>query len=290
MHSISGFYYVKAADCVYECKARGSFRKEHIIPLTGDYVDIETNGDKGTVVAVCERKNSLQRPPVANLDRLFVVVSMKRPEPNLFVTDKLTAFACYYDIEPVVVLSKCDLADPSGIKDIYEKAGFKVICCSSVKNDGFGEFSSLISGKICAFSGNSGVGKSSILNVLMPELGLETNDISDKLGRGRHTTRSVKLYEFAGGYVADTPGFSSLDFENSTERIYKEKLEFCFPEFEKFVENCRFYPNCSHLNDKGCAVKTAVDSGEISFSRYESYKRMYEEVKDFKKYEEKPVF
>jgi ribosome biogenesis GTPase len=285
IQSISGFYFVEAADAVYDCKAKGSFRKKNISPLVGDDVLIDVSESKGTVVEIEPRKNFLIRPPVANIDMLFIVSSVDGPKPNLYVIDKLSAFANFHGIQPVIVFSKCDLADVTDYRNIYEKSGMKTICCSAAENKGINEIAELINGKICAFTGNSGVGKSSILNSIMPELQLETREISSKLGRGKHTTRTVSLYKLCGGYIADTPGFSSLDFENSTERIYKDELSDCFPEFEEYKNFCKFSLSCAHLNDKGCAVVQAVNDGFIARERHESYVRMYSEVKDFKKWE-----
>ena len=282
MHSISGFYYVEAAGFVYECKAKGAFRKDKNAPLVGDRVLIETDGDKGFIIKIEPRKNFLVRPPIANLDKLFIVASADRPKPNLYVVDKLTAFAAYHKIAPVIVFSKTDLADISSFADIYRRAGIPVFSCSSVSGDGMDRLSDAIAAGINAFAGNSGVGKSSLLNYFLPELLLETNEISDKLGRGTHTTRSVKLYRYREGCIADTPGFSSIDFEENGERILKEDLAACFPEFEAFASDCRFFPSCSHTVDKGCAVINAVQHGMISPQRHQSYCRMYEEVKGFK--------
>ncbi|MBR2410669.1 MAG: ribosome small subunit-dependent GTPase A [Clostridia bacterium] len=286
IQSISGFYFVEAADAVFECKAKGSFRKKNITPLVGDNVVIETADGKGTVVEIFDRKNSLVRPPIANIDILFIVASVDDPKPNLYVIDKLTAFANYHGIEPIIVFSKSDLADAGCFLDIYNKSGMKVICCSSEKNEGIDSIRELITGKVCAFTGNSGVGKSSILNAISPELELPTASISSKLGRGKHTTRIVSLYKLCGGYVADTPGFSSIDLELSTERIYKDELPDCFPEFGAFTDGCKFSLSCSHVTDKGCAVLEAVKNGDIAKERHESYVRMYNEVKNFKKWEE----
>ena len=286
IQSISGFYFVEAADAVFECKAKGSFRKKNITPLVGDNVVIETDGEKGTVAEILTRKNFLVRPPVANIDRLFIVSSVLDPKPNLYVIDKLSAFAVYHGIEPVIVFSKSDLADSSKYEEIYLKSKIKTVCCSSLNKDGIDKIIELIDGNVCAFTGNSGVGKSSILNAISPELSLATNETSSKLGRGKHTTRTVSLYRIGGGFVADTPGFSSVDFENSSERIYKDELPDCFPEFSDFTDNCRFSLSCSHTSDKGCAVIRAVEDGIVSKERHESYVKMYEEVKGFKKWEQ----
>lgn len=282
MHSISGFYYVEAAGFVYECKAKGAFRKDKTAPLVGDRVLFEPDGEKGFIIRIEPRKNYLVRPPIANLDKLFIVASADRPKPNLYVIDKLTAFAVYHKIEPVIVFSKTDLADISPLADAYIQAGFSVFACSAVSGEGMELLSDAIATGINAFSGNSGVGKSSILNYFLPDLSLETNEISDKLGRGKHTTRSVKLYRYRDGCIADTPGFSSIDFEENGERIMKEDLAACFPEFEAYTSDCRFFPSCSHTVDKGCAVVKAVHDGQISFQRHQSYCRMYDEVKGFK--------
>lgn len=285
MQSISGFYYVEAADEIYECKAKGVFRNKRIAPLVGDNVKIETDGNKGTVVTIEERKNSLIRPPVANLDLLFIVSSIADPKPNLYVIDKLSAFAVYNRIEPVILFSKCDMGSCDELVDIYSKTGFTVLRCSSYANEGAEDIKRLISGKVAAFTGNSGVGKSSILNMLDPELFLETNEISNKLGRGKHTTRSVSLYRIADGLIADTPGFSYLDFEKTSEKIFKEDLPDCFPEFCNYADDCKFGPSCSHTCDKGCAVIEAVNNCFISAERHNSYIKMYDEVKNFKKWE-----
>lgn len=281
VQSISGFYYVEAADSViYECRAKGSFRKEKLSPVTGDGVTFVPDGDKGFITKVEPRKNLFVRPPVANIDRLFIVSSVDRPKPNLFVIDKLTAFCFYRGVEPVVVFSKADLGDADSFVSIYRQAGIDAFACSAVCGEGLAPFAERIEGKLCAFTGNSGVGKSSILNALIPSLSLPTNEISDKLGRGRHTTRSVSLYPYAGGYVADTPGFSSFEFENGREKIEKSALAECFPEFAPFAGRCRFSPSCAHRNDRGCAVREAVSSGKIPEERYRSYCRMHDEVKD----------
>ena len=287
MHAISGFYYVEAAGFVYECKAKGNFRARGITPLTGDHVVFEPDGDKGFILSVTDRKNFLQRPPIANLSRLFLVSSADRPKPNLYVLDKLTAFAVYHDVEPVIVFSKTDLADVTDYARIYKQAGFRVLCCCAKTGEGLEELRMAFSDGINAFSGNSGVGKSSLLNALLPGLALETNEISEKLGRGRHTTRSVRLYHFGDALLADTPGFSSIDFEENGETIRKEALPGCFPEFAPYLEDCRFSPSCRHLNDKGCAVVRAVQEGKIPVERHRSYCQMYEAVRDFKDWNRK---
>ncbi|MCR5207987.1 MAG: ribosome small subunit-dependent GTPase A [Eubacterium sp.] len=286
---IGGFYYVDTDDGVYECKARGSFRKQGITPLVGDNVEITVNnGDhENTVDRIFERKNSLVRPPLANLDRLFIVSSLVEPKINTLIIDKLIAIAEYKEIEPIIVITKTDLSsDFSLYADVYSKAGFKVISCNNSDGTGSGEIKELMSGSICAFTGNTGVGKSSLLNNIYPELKLATGETSKKLGRGRHTTRHCELFKTDGGYIADTPGFSSLDFERC-EKILKDDLPYCFREFLPYIESCKFQTNCSHINDKGCAVCEAVNNGEIGKSRHESYIAMYNEVKDIKEWQKK---
>lgn len=286
MKGIGGFYYVETADGVFECKARGIFRKKKITPLVGDYVSITVNENaENTIDEISERKNSLVRPSLANLDQLFVVSSVIEPKFNVSVVDRIVAIAEYKNIEPVIVITKIDL-DSSYEKycDIYTNAGFKVILCDNIKGAGAEQIRSLLKDKTSAFTGNTGVGKSSLLNAIDAGLSLETGETSRKLGRGRHTTRHCELYRVAGGYVADTPGFSSLDFERG-EKIMKEDLPYCFREFLPYLEKCKFQNNCSHINDKGCAVVQAVKDGAISAERHNSYTELYNEVKDIKEWE-----
>lgn len=286
MKGIGGFYYVETADGVFECKARGIFRKKKITPLVGDYVSITVNENaENTIDEISERKNSLIRPPLANLDQLFVVSSVIEPKFNVSVVDRIIAVAEYKNIEPVIVITKIDLVSSyEKYYDIYTNAGFKVILCDNIKGAGAELIRSLLKDKTSAFTGNTGVGKSSLLNAIDTGLSLETGETSRKLGRGRHTTRHCELYRVAGGYVSDTPGFSSLDFERG-EKIMKEDLPYCFREFLPYLEKCKFQNNCSHINDKGCAVVQAVKNGEISADRHNSYTELYNEVKDIKEWE-----
>lgn len=281
--AIAGFYYIEAGDGIYECKARGKFRKNNISPTVGDRLAFEDLGNgKGIVNNILPRKNLLIRPPVANLDRLFIVSSHNTPSPNALIIDRLTAIAIENKIEPIIVFNKSDLGDMSQWVEIYKKSGFKTISASGLSGEGCDEIFNLLKDKVSAFTGNSGVGKSSILNKLMPELSLDVGDVSEKLGRGRHTTRHTELFKVGGGYVADTPGFSSLDIEK-TMLLEKENLQFNFPEFANYLGKCKF-SSCTHTVEKGCQIINAVNSGEISKSRFESYRSIYNELKAINKW------
>lgn len=285
--ALGGFYYVKSPALIYECRARGVFRKEGITPYVGDRVEIEeTEAEKGYVINILPRKNNLVRPPVANIDNLLIVVSVEDPRPNPLVIDKLIAVAVYKGIEPIVAITKTDLASADELLDTYQKAGIKTFCVNSVTGKGVELLKPEFESKITAFTGNSGAGKSSLINALSPkDFELKTGETSKKLGRGRHTTRHVELFELCGGYLADTPGFSSVDVD-SFETILKEELADCFMEFEKHTKHCKFR-DCAHLNETGCAVRAAVDEGQIAPSRYESYKKMYEDAKKINTWERK---
>ena len=276
-----GFYYVEAAGGIHECKARGVFRKRGMTPLVGDHVDI-TVPDDGycSIDAIHERKNSLVRPAMANLDILMIISSVKEPKANLYLIDKMTAAAVSKSIEPVVVFTKTDLGSAEEYTAIYRSVGIRAFEFSAVDLRGIDEIKAVLKDKVTAFCGNSGVGKSTLLNSLFPELSLQTGEISDKLGRGRHTTRTVELFKKHGGYIADTPGFSTVDIERF-ELIRKDELKFAFPEFEQYFGSCKFN-SCNHLCEKGCSVIEAVENGVIPRSRHESYVRMYNEVKDIK--------
>lgn len=280
--AISGFYYVNSEDGkTYECKARGKFKNNNQTLLVGDKVDFTPDGEKGVVDAVKPRKNTLNRPPVANIDKLFIVSSSVVPSPSTLLIDRMTALCAYKNIDPVIIFNKNDLEDVSDWCKIYRNAGFKTIACSAVSGEGINDIISELNGCISAFTGNSGAGKSSLLNKIFPTLSLSTGDVSEKLGRGRHTTRHTELFEHEfGGYVADTPGFSSLEAEKD-DLNFKENLSDFFIEFEDFKYDCRF-SDCNHTGDKGCAVCAAVNSGKIEETRYKSYLTIYEELKDLK--------
>ena len=282
---IGGFYYIEAAGEIYECKARGAFRKKKISPLAGDKVTITVReGKENTIDEIKERKNILQRPPEAKIDTLIIVSSVKEPVPSLLVIDKLTAIAVDKGIKPCGVFSKSDLGDTAELEEVYKKAGIEVasVCCKT--GEGVDKVKRMIGSGITVFTGNTGVGKSSLLNCIDERFSLATGEISDKLGRGRHTTREVTLYRVGEGYVADTPGFSSLDIQETSDIIVKENLPFCFPEFEEYLGRCKF-SSCSHTVEKGCLVLEALRMGDIHPNRHENYVSMYNDVKDLKEWQ-----
>ena len=287
MQSNGGFYYVEVADTVYTCKARGSFRKEGISPVAGDHVEISVmDSENGTVEKVLPRRNVLLRPPVANLDLLVLVVSVTEPAPNLQVIDKMIAIAEQNDIEPVLCFNKTDLESGEQLAATYRAAGFECFIVSALHPETVRPLYEYLQGKVCAFTGNSGVGKSSILNALDPDLQIETGEISKKLGRGRHTTRCATLFHVGSGLIVDTPGFSSLDVGMVEENLDRDQLVFCFREFDKYFGKCRF-STCAHIKEPGCAVRAAVETGEVASSRYESYTALYEQLKAKKEWETK---
>jgi len=281
---IGGFYYIEANGDIYECKARGAFRKKKISPLAGDNVTITVreNGEN-TIDDILERKNFLIRPPVANVDTLVIVSSVKEPVPSTLVIDRLTAIAVSKNIKPCVVFSKSDLGDTKELEEIYKKAGLDVcsVCCKT--GEGVEKVKEMIKGGITVFTGNTGVGKSSLLNCIDSRFSIETGEVSSKLGRGRHTTRDVTLHKVNDFYVADTPGFSSLDIE-SGELIMKDDLPYCFPEFSEYLGKCRF-SSCTHTVDKGCKILDALEKGDIHESRHLSYVTMFNEVKNIKEWQ-----
>ncbi len=284
--AIGGLYTVDASDGIYECNARGVFRKKKISPMCGDRVNFNAAGEGFVIEEILPRSSELIRPPLANLDLLVFVSSTVEPRPNTLLLDKFIAIAEFKGIRPVVVFTKVDKQSGAELAEIYRSAGIDVFECDNVTGEGSAEVKAMLQGKLSAFTGNTGVGKSSLLNNMFPELELATGEISKKLGRGRHTTRHVQLYKLeGGGYIADTPGFSSFD-TNRYDIIFKEKLAGCFVEFADYTDKCRF-PDCSHTKEKGCAVIEAVKAGEIPQSRFDSYVQMYEEAKQLKEWEYK---
>lgn len=282
--AIGGIYTVEAPDGAYECKARGVFRKKGITPLCGDNVEILVDENAPVIEEILSRKSEIIRPPLANLDVLVFVSSTCEPQPNLLLLDKFIAVAVHKNIVPMIVFTKIDKTDYKQYSDIYEKCGMQVFGIDNTTGVGAEQLKNALKNKISAFTGNTGVGKSSLLNNIFPELDLATNEISQKLGRGKHTTRHVELYKLSeGGYIADTPGFSSFD-TNRYDIIFKDELADCFTEFAPFVDKCRFQ-DCSHTKENGCAVIEAVNEGIIPKSRHSNYVAMYEEARQLKEWE-----
>lgn len=281
VRGVGGFYYVKTSNGIFECKLRGKFRKEKCSVLVGDEVEITVGEGPGQALASIEkifpRRNEFVRPPIANIDKLFIVASVCDPEPNTIIIDELIAIACSVGVEPVLIISKTDLGSYEGLRDIYEKAGIKTILFSKFNNEGIEEIKSCLKNSISAFTGNSGVGKSTILNLVDENFKLQTGTTSKKLGRGKHTTRHVELLPLSfGGFVADTPGFSSMDIF-SCINVTKDVLITLFEDLEKFSHDCQF-KSCSHTCEKNCSVKAALEDGKVSQSRYESYLFIYQKL------------
>lgn len=274
--ALSGFYYVAAEGRLIECKARGRFRLDGSSPLVGDRVlcSLDAHG-KGRVDEVKERKNWFIRPAVANIETLVFIAANTNPVTDPFLVDRFSVIAAEAGCELVVCINKTDIDPGDALFEVFTKAGFPVVRTSAETGEGTDKLRALLRGKVCAFSGNSGVGKSSLLNVLLPEAHIKTGEVSEKLGRGRHTTRHVELYALEGDtYVADTPGFASLDV-TMTNVILKEQLQYDFPDFGPYLGSCRFH-DCAHLKEPDCAVMKAVAAGEIAESRYRSYVKLYE--------------
>lgn len=283
MKALSGFYYVDVgAGAPLQCRARGKFRQDGMSPLVGDWVEVkETEPGCGMVWEIEPRRSAFERPAVANIDQLVVIASQAIPVTDPFLIDRVAAIAAFKNCGVVICINKVDLADGDELAAIYRGAGFPTVCVSAETGEGIDQLTSLIAGKLSAFTGNSGVGKSSILNSIEPGFSLRVDEVSEKLGRGKHTTRHVELFRLAcGAEVIDTPGFSSFDGAELGLEL-KEKLDQCFVEFRPFLEDCR-YVGCSHTKEKGCAVLKAVKSGEIAASRHASYIRMYNELKDLR--------
>lgn len=283
VRSLSGFYDVQTPGGLITCRARGILRKEGNSPLTGDLVEISVEKGKGMVEKILPRKNHFIRPAVANVDALVVFAANVNPVTEPFLIDRVAAIAGDQNVDVYLCVNKCDLDPAIDLVRIYRHAGFPVICTSAETGEGVAELRALLEGKLTAFTGNSGVGKSSILNALEPDFGLATGEISEKLGRGRHTTRHVELFPVSGGLIADTPGFSAFDTDKGEIRE-KEVLQHAFREFRPYLDQCRFI-GCAHVKEKGCAVLEALEEGKIQPSRHRSYVRLYELAKENKPWE-----
>lgn len=279
LKALSGFYYVDDGHSVTACRGRGKHRHEKITPLVGDRVLFTPlGGEQGALDEVLPRKNEFHRPAVANIDQLVIIASQAIPVTDPFLIDRVVSIAARRNCQCVICINKCDLAPGEELAHIYRQAGFQTLQISAETGDGLEELRQIITGKVSAFTGNSGVGKSSILNSLEPGIALKTGEVSEKLGRGRHTTRHVELFRLScGAVVADTPGFSSFDIDK-IELCRKEELQFTFREFAPYLGKCRFQ-DCMHVKEKGCAVLSAVESEEIAPSRHQSYLRLYEQAK-----------
>lgn len=284
IRSISGFYDVQLPGQVITCRARGILRREGNSPLTGDLVTISREKDKGMVEEILPRRNSFIRPAVANVDALVVFAANVNPVTEPFLIDRVAAIAGEQNVPVYLCINKCDLDPALDLQRIYEHAGFPVICTSAETGEGVEQLRSLLRGKLTAFTGNTGVGKSSILNRLAPQLHLATGEVSEKLGRGRHTTRHVELFSLGEDtYVMDTPGFSSFDTDQM-DIILKENLQYSFPDFAPWIGRCRF-DDCSHRKEPGCVLREAVETGQVERSRYDSYLRLYEKASQIKLWE-----
>ena len=284
LRSLSGFYDVQTDGGIISCRGRGHLRRGNESPLTGDMVEITVEKGKGMVERILPRKNHFIRPAVANVDVLVIFAANVNPVTEPFLIDRVAAIAGDQEVPVVLCVNKCDLDPAVDLVKIYRNAGFTVIQTSAETGEGVEQLRQLLQGKLAAFTGNSGVGKSSILNQLCPELHLPVGEVSEKLGRGRHTTRHVELYKLAEDtYVADTPGFSSFDTDQM-EVILKENLQYSFPDFGRYIGQCQFR-DCSHRKEPGCAITAAVGEGQIEQSRYDSYLRLYEKASLIKEWE-----
>ena len=283
--ALSGFYYVDDGQTVTACRGRGKLRHAKVTPLVGDRVDFTPLSEgQGALETVLPRKNQFHRPAVANIDQLVIIASQAIPVTDPFLIDRVAAIAEGNGCESVICINKCDLVSGEDLAAIYQKAGFPTVQVSAETGEGLDRLRELIAGKVSAFTGNSGVGKSSILNALEPGITLETSAVSQKLGRGRHTTRHVELIRLScGALVADTPGFSSFELDKG-ELCRKEELASRFREFAPYIGKCQFL-DCAHVKEKGCAVRSAVKAGEIPKSRHDSYVRLYEQAKQIPDWE-----
>ena len=284
---IAGFYYVHVAESgIYECKAKGSFRNQKVKPLVGDNVRLEVQGGeekKGNIQEILPRKNELIRPAVANIDQALVIFAAAKPKPNFNLLDRFLILMQYQKVPAVVCFNKQDMVEEEELKllrDTYESAGYPVRFTSAVREEGLTEIRELLKGKTTTVAGPSGVGKSSRINLLSPEAGMETGDISRKIERGKHTTRHSELFALdEDTFICDTPGFSSIYLPE----MEKEELGTYFLEFAEYEPFCRFQ-GCAHIHEPGCGVKEALEEKKISSIRYENYKLLYEELKDKRRY------
>lgn len=284
--ALSGFYYVATETGVVTCRARGIFRKTGESPLVGDRVTFSVKNGQGTVDSILPRTNAFVRPAVANLDAIVIFASEAIPVTDPYLIDRMTVIAAKKQVSVILCINKIDLKPSGRLSEIYQNTGYPVIQTSAVSGAGVEDLFAMIRSKTVAFTGNSGVGKSAMLQRLCPSTEIETGEVSVKLGRGRHTTRHIELYELGDQtFVADTPGFSSFDDEQS-ERIRKEELQELFPEFHPFLGKCRF-PDCSHRKEPGCVVLQALQEGKLQRSRHESYCRLYEAAEQIKPWEMK---
>ena len=285
--ALSGFYYVDTGAEVLRCRARGKFRKEGVSPLVGDQVELRALGNgEGFVERILPRRNAFTRPAVANIDQLVVIASGAIPKTDPFLIDRVASIAALKDCRVMVLLNKCDLDRADELYAIYQSSGFPTLRVSAETGEGLEELKGLIAGKLSAFTGNSGVGKSSILNALDPDFQLQVGEVSTALGRGRHTTRHVELHRLScGAEVVDTPGFSSFEAEELNLEL-KRRLPETFLEFRPYLGQCRFV-GCAHTREQGCAVLEALRQGGIRKSRHQSYLRLYEELKPLQDWQEK---
>lgn len=285
--ALSGFYYVNTGAETLQCRARGKFRREGVSPLVGDRVEVrELGGGEGFVEAIEERRNVFSRPAAANIDQLVILASAAIPVTEPYLIDRIASIAALKGCDVLLCLNKCDLDPAEELYSIYSRSAIPVLRISAETGEGLDALRQAIAGKLNAFTGNSGVGKSSVLNALLPELRLPVGEVSKALGRGRHTTRHVELFPLGGGtYVIDTPGFSSFDTEEMDLEL-KEHLPETFPEFAPYAHDCRF-TGCTHTKEKGCRVLQAVKDGDIPASRHRSYLRLFQELKDVQPWQKK---
>lgn len=286
IRALSGFYDVDTGKTVVRCRARGKLRKEGITPVVGDHVTFQSSGDSGYVQTVLERRNVFVRPAVANVDALVMMASQVNPVTEPFLIDRVAAIAAVQNVDTYLVLTKCDLDPAKKLYEIYRDTGIHVLRTSTVTGQGVEALRELLRGKLVAFTGNSGIGKSTMLNALYPEANMPTGEVSEKLGRGRHTTRHVELFTLPDGTkIMDTPGFSSFDTD-MMELGEPENLAYAFPEFRPFLGKCRF-DDCMHVKEPGCAILEALADGRIHKSRHDSYLKLYEKRREIKPWEQK---